>query len=143
MTQPSSSRLEVARADLAQALKIVARVVRKETGDASLRFEDGHLSIEAFGTAASAPARGVWPVPIFVRASWVRRLALRMPSRDPLHLEMREDRIYLERYSEPCALTPTELPANPDLPKIDKEGLNWLPRRGRRGQLPGPLMKSG
>jgi len=113
MTQPSitPSSLEVGRADLAQALKIVARVVGKDPGDVSLRFEDGHLSIEALGTVATAPARGVWPVPIFVRASWVRRLVRRMPSGNPLRLEVKEDRIYLERYSEPCALAPAELPS--------------------------------
>jgi hypothetical protein len=141
MTQPSTtpSSLEVGRADLAQALKIVARVVGKDPGDASLRFDDGHLSIEAFGTVASAPARGVWPVPIFVRASWVRRLARRMPSGDPLRLEMREDRIYLERYSEPCALTPTAVPPNPDLPQIDQE---WLIEEAARILKPLLIKKS-
>ncbi|HZL25955.1 MAG TPA: hypothetical protein VFC39_05440 [Acidobacteriaceae bacterium] len=141
MTQPSSTSasLEVSRADLAQALKIVARVVGKAQGDARLRFEGGHLSIEAFGTVASAPARGVWPVPIFVRSSWVRRLARRMPSGDPLRLEIKEDRIYLERYSEVCALTPTEVPPNPDLPQIDQE---WLIEEAARILKPLLIKKS-
>ena len=46
-----------------------------------------------------------------------------MPPGDPLRLEIKEDRIYLERYSEPCALTPTAIPINPDLPQIDEKGL--------------------
>ena len=46
MTPPSDPpyELEVARADLAQALKTVARAIGKQPGDACFRFEDG-LSI--------------------------------------------------------------------------------------------------
>ena len=60
MMQPSDPQheLEVSRADLTQALRIVARAIRKFSGDASLRFEDGCLSIEADNTVADAPARG-------------------------------------------------------------------------------------
>ena len=115
--------LSVGRADLTHALKIVTRAIGKYAGQASLRFENGLLSVEAQGTVASAPARGAWPIPIFVHASWVRRLSRRMPPGDPLRLEIREDRIYLERYSEPCALTPAAIPANPDRPQIDEKGL--------------------
>jgi hypothetical protein len=115
--------LSVGRADLTHALKIVTRGIGKYAGQACLRFENGLLSVEAQGTVAGAPARGAWPVPIFVYASWVRRLSRRMPPGDPLRLEIKEDRIYLERYSEPCALTPTAIPANPDRHQIDEKGL--------------------
>ena len=115
--------LSVGRADLTHALKIVTRGIGKYAGEASLRFENGLLSVEAHGTVASAPANGAWPIPIFVHASWVRRMSRRMPPGDPLRLETKDDRIYLERYSEPCALTPTAIPANPDRPQIDEEGL--------------------
>ena len=115
--------LSVERSDFTHALKIVTRGIGKYAGEASLRFENGLLSVEAHGTVASAPASGAWPIPIFVQASWVRRLARRMPPGDPLRLEIKEGRIYVERYSEPCALTPTAIPANPDRPQIDEEGL--------------------
>jgi hypothetical protein len=115
--------LEVGRADLTHALKIVAKVIGKDPGEASLRFEDGRLSIESCGTAANADASGVWPAPIFVRASWVRRLARRMPAGDPLRLRIEEGRIYVNQYSEPCALTSAACPVNPELPQIDEEGL--------------------
>ena len=125
MTRLASTpaNLSVGRADLTHALKIVTRAIGKYAGQACLRFENGLLSVEAHGTVASAPASGAWPIPIFVHASWVRRLSRRMPPGDPLRLEIKEDRIYLERYSEPCALTPTAIPANPDLPQIDEKGL--------------------
>ena len=119
----TAANLSIGRADLTHALKIVTRGIGKYAGQASLRFENGLLSVEAHGTVASAPASGAWPIPIFVHASWVRRLSRRMPLGDPLRLEIKEDRIYLERYSEPCALTPTAIPANPDLPQIDEKGL--------------------
>jgi hypothetical protein len=115
---PSSDppyRLEVSRTDLAQALKIISRAVGKRQGDASFRFHDGRLSIEADNTAAGVPARGTWPLPIFVGSSWIRRLARRMPAGDPLHLRVDEGRLHANRYSEPCAWTPREqlAPAEP------------------------------
>ena len=62
MTPPADPpyELEVSRADLAQALKTVARAIAKHPGDACFRLEDGCLSIEAGNTAADAPARGTW-----------------------------------------------------------------------------------
>ena len=50
--------LEVSRADLAQALKIISRAFGKRQGNASFRFDDGRLSIAADNTVADAPARG-------------------------------------------------------------------------------------
>ena len=117
------ANLAIGRTDLTHALKIVARGIGKYAGQATLRFENGLLSVEAHGTLASAPASGAWPIPIFVQASSVRRLARKMPPGDPLRLQIKEDRIYLERYSEPCALTPTAIPANPDHNQIDEKGL--------------------
>ena len=95
--------LEVSRADLAQALKTVVRTIGKRLGDGSLRFENGCLSIEAANTMAETPARGIWPVPIFVGNSWVRQIARKMPAGDPIRLRVAEGRIYANRYSEPCA----------------------------------------
>jgi hypothetical protein len=112
--------LEVARADLVQALKIVARAIGKRPGDASFRYEDGCLSIEAGNTVADAPARGTWPLPIFVGTSWVRRLAKRMPTGDPIHLRVDAGRLYANRYSEPCAWTPREQPVLAEPPTIDE-----------------------
>jgi hypothetical protein len=123
MMPPSDPRygLEVSRADLAQALKIVARAICKRPGDASFRFEDGCLSIEADNTVADAPARGTWPLPIFVGASWVRRLAKRMPAGDPIHLRVDAGRLYANRYSEPCSWTSTECPPDSWSPEDEEE----------------------
>jgi hypothetical protein len=115
--------LEVSRADLAQVLKIIARVVAKSPGGASFRFENGCLSIEAGTTGADAPARGTWPLPIYVGASWIRRLAKRMPTGDPVHLRVDAGRLYANRYSEPCAWTPRDHPLNLEVPEIDQQRL--------------------
>lgn len=122
MTPPSDPPygLDLSRADLAMALKIVARAIGRRPVDASVRFEDGWLSIEADNTVADAPARGTWPLPIFVAASWVRRLAKRMPAGDPIHLRVDAGRLYANRYSEPCAWTPKEQPAPAEPPPIDE-----------------------
>lgn len=113
-------KLEVSRAGLAQALKIIARVVAKSPGGAGFRFDNGCLSIEAGTTVSDAPARGTWPLPIFVGASWVRRLAKRMPVGDPIHLRVEAGRLYANRYSEPCAWTPRAEPPPIEQPKIDE-----------------------
>jgi hypothetical protein len=141
---PSSDqpyRLEVSRADLAQALKIVARAIRKGPGDASLRFGEGSLSIDAYNTVADAPACGTWPLPIFVGTSWISRLARRLPAGDPINLRVDAGRLYANRYSEPCAWTPREQPAPAEPPPIDEdllihEAVRILkPLRVRRSQL--------
>ena len=123
MMPPSDLRygLEVARADLVQALKIVVRAISKREGDASFRFEDGCLSIEADNAVADAPARGTRPLPIFVGVSWIRRLAKRMPAGDPIHLRVDARRLYANRYSEPCAWTPREPSAPAEPPTVDED----------------------
>jgi hypothetical protein len=111
--------LEVARADLMHAVGIVARAIGNLPGDASFRFEDGTLSIEAANTVADAPARGTWPRPIFVCTSGVRRLAKRMPAGDPIRLRIDEGTLYANRYSEPCAWTPRQ-PLSLPPPRINE-----------------------
>lgn len=125
MMPPSDPQygLEVSRADLAQALKIVARAIRERPGDASFRFEDGCLSVDAYNTVADAPARGTWPLPIFVGTSWVSRLAKRLPAGDPVHLRVDAGRLYANRYSEPCAWIPVDRPLKPELPEVDEKRL--------------------
>jgi hypothetical protein len=143
MMQPSDSLydLEVSRADLAQTLKIVARAIGKGTGDASFRFENGSLSVEAANTVAETAARGTWPLPIFAGLSWVRRLAKRMPAGNPIHLRVEAGRLYANRYSEPCAWTPRQQPAAAEPPSIDEDLLITeaarilKPLRVRRSQL--------
>jgi hypothetical protein len=95
MTAPShpECRLEVSRSELVQALKIVSRVMGEYSGAAELTFDDGYLSVEADNTSAKASASGNWPVPIFVGALWVRRLAKRLPDNDPLILRVEHGRI--------------------------------------------------
>jgi len=115
--------LDVPRADLANALKIVAGVMGKRVSGASLRFEDGWLYIEAGNAVAKAPARGVWPLTIIVGASWVRRLAKSLPAGDPVRLHLRDGRLYANRYSEPCVWTSIETPLKPEVPEIDEKRL--------------------
>ena len=113
--------LEVSRADLTHAVEIVAGLMGKRASGASLRFDDGWLFIEAGGGLAKAPARGTWPFTIIVGASWVRRLAKSMPAGDPVHLRVDHGRIYVNRYSEPCAWTPADYALNPEVHKVDEK----------------------
>jgi hypothetical protein len=121
MMPPSDSpyELEVSRVDLTHALKIVARVVAKSGGDASLRLANSCLSIEAGNTSADVPARGTWPHPIFVGASWVRRLAKHLPAGDPVHLRVDAGRLLANRFSQQCWAM-ADRPPNPEPPEIDE-----------------------
>ena len=125
MNPPSESRheLQLARSDLAEALKAAAHGVGKSPGDVGLRFDAGSLAIEASGTVATAPARGFWPVPIFVGASWVRRMGKRLPPGDPIRLRVEAGRLYLNRYSEACSLTATDHLVSNELSEADEAGL--------------------
>jgi hypothetical protein len=113
--------LEVSRADLAQALKIVVRALGKRLADASLSFQDGSLSIEAANTVADATARGTWPHSIFVSASWVRGMAKCLPAGDPIHLRVDAGRLYTNRHSGVCAGTPSKQPEPAERPAINED----------------------
>lgn len=113
--------LEVDRADLVQALKIVTRVIRKCRGEAHLSFMDGSLSIEVGDTTADTPARGIWPLPVFVGASWIRALARDIPAGDPVSLRVDQGRLHANRYSEPCSSAATNASPDPWSP-ADEEG---------------------
>jgi len=112
--------LEVARADVTQALEIVAGLMGKQATGVSLQFEDGWLWIESGAGIARAPARGTWPQTIIVGRSWIRRLAKSMPVGDPVRLRVEEGRLYANRYSEPCTRTAVKQPVNPTGPQQDK-----------------------
>ncbi len=123
MTAPSEQlyRLEVGRAELVQILKLVNRVNRKYNGDARLSFEDGCLSIAAGDTTADARAGGIWPLPIFVGASWIRALAKSMPAGDPVSLRVDQGRLHANRYSEPCSWTSTKCSPDSWSPEDEEE----------------------
>jgi hypothetical protein len=125
MTPPSEPghELQISRADFSQALKTAAQVVGKFPGHVGLHFNPGCLTIEAGGTVATAPARGFWPAPIFIGASWVRRMAKRLPSGDPVHLRVDAGRLYLNRYSEACSLTSEEHVVSNELSEADEAEL--------------------
>jgi hypothetical protein len=110
MMPPSEpgNELHVSRTDFAQALKTAVQVIGKFPGHVGLHFDAGCLTLEAGGSVATAPARGFWPTPIFVGASWVRRMGKRLPPGDPIHLRVEAGRLYLNRYSEACSLTAAE-----------------------------------
>jgi hypothetical protein len=115
--------LEVSRDDLSKAVRTLSKLVEKWNRGVSLRFEDGWLFIEAgHGNAvAKTPARGCWPLTIIVGLSWVRRLAKNMPAGDPirLHVNVEENRLYTNRYSERCSRTTVDSPFHPEVPGLD------------------------
>ncbi len=125
MTSPSEPghELQLSRIDLSQSLKTAAKVVGKFPGHVGLRFDAGCLTIEAGDTVATAPARGFWPTPIFVGASWVRRMGKRLPPGDPIHLRVEAGRLYLNRYSEAYSLTAAEHVVSNELSEADEAEL--------------------
>ena len=110
--------LIVARAELAEALGIVAQLMGRRATGASLRFEDGWLFVAAGSAVAQARARGSWPLTIIVGPSWVRRLAKSLPPGDPVLLRVENGRLYANKYSEPCGWSTAKDPLDPSLGKV-------------------------
>jgi hypothetical protein len=117
--------LAVSREDLLKAVRIVSRLVEKWNKAVSLRFEDGWLFIEAGRghAVAKAPAQGCWPLTIVVGVSWLRRLAKNMPTGDPVRLRVEDGRLYANRYSERCSVTPEDSPLYPEVPDLDEKAV--------------------
>ena len=117
MTTPPipTDGLVVARAELAEALGIVAQLMGRRATGASLRFEDGWLFITAGRGVAKAPAQGDWPLTFIVGPSWVRRLAKSLPPGDPVLLRVENGRLCANKYSEPCKRSTEENPLDPSL----------------------------
>jgi hypothetical protein len=99
------AHVEIPRADFERALKSVFHGLNKLDAFAEIHFEDGWLHIRSNKVAKKAPACGTWRSKVLVGKSWVRLIARRMPSGDPVHLRIFKGRIYVNRYSEPLSLT--------------------------------------
>jgi len=108
----------LSRAELAEALGIVAQLMGRRATGASLRFEDGWLFVAAGSAVAQAPAQGSWPLTIIVGPSWVRRLAKSLPPGDPVLLRVENGRLHVNKYSEPCGWTTVKDPLDPSLGKV-------------------------
>ena len=119
MTTPPvpTDGLIVARAELAEALGIVAQLMGRRATGVSLRFEDGSLFVSAGSAVAKAPAQGSWPLTIIVGPSWVRRLAKSLPSGEPVLLRVEDGRLHVNKYSEPCGWSTVKDPLDPSLGK--------------------------
>lgn len=113
--------LIVRRADLAEALRIVAKVRGRRVSGATIRFEDGWLFVAAGDAIAKAPAQGVWPLTIIVGPAWVRRLAKYLPLGDPVFLRVENGRLYVNKYSEPCECSSEKSPLHPWLGGVNYE----------------------
>jgi hypothetical protein len=111
----------VERAELAEALRIVSRVMGRRVSKARLRVGEGYLFIEGGQTVAQAPAQGVLPSTVVVGASWVRTLAKSIPPGDPVFLRVENGRLFANRYSEPCEEQTTEIPLNPSVDNNDED----------------------
>jgi hypothetical protein len=117
-----TAELAVDRTQFLKALKFVSKGMRKFAGDASLVFDNDQFCIEACEVSMTATATGIWPVPIYVRASWLRQMAKTPPAGDPVHLKIADGRIFADRYSSTCALVPraAETIAEPSLINADR-----------------------
>ena len=116
----STGKLElfVSRREFAHALRTASLSIKDGARDACLSFSDGCLLVEAGDTSVGVPASGQWPETIFVDAHWVRRLAKRLPAGDPLRIHVDGERLYINRYSEPCRAE-----SRPRTEEIDEQAL--------------------
>ena len=112
-------QLELPSAEFKEALRSLARSMPRTQRAVSLWFEDGKLFIDADPAGVRVPARGEWFATTIVAASWVRRLAKRMPTRNPIRLRAADGKLYVNRFSEPCSLSFVRHHRDPEPPNTD------------------------
>jgi hypothetical protein len=122
-TPAPPNSLEIDRDDFTAALKAAAKVIGAFPGDIGLYLESRKLVIKAPDSIATATAWGTWPVPVFVRAEWVRILRKRLPPGDPVCLKVDGGRLSVNRYSEACSLTEAEYIVTDELSKEEESRL--------------------
>ena len=113
--------LEVSPSEFREALRDLARSMPRKRRAVSLliRDKDGQLVIDAGVTVCMIPAKGEWMTTVVVAASWVRRLAKRLPSGDPIRLHVSDLRLYANRFSEPCSISLEKTPRDPNPPNAE------------------------
>ncbi len=107
--------LEVSRVALSKSLNAIAKEIRDAPGEVRLNYENGQLYIEAGHTSSGVPAKGTWPLPVFVQQTWILSLTRRLPPGDPIQLRVDAGRLYANLYSEPCSWMPRVTPVSIDV----------------------------
>jgi len=97
MAPGAAPTLTVSGAELAAALRSLARRIRRRTvkEPAEFRYSEGELRIELAGIHETLPASGRWPAPIEVAGSFVLRLGRLPPTGDVLTLRIADGRLHL------------------------------------------------
>lgn len=120
-----TAHLVVGRADLATALRLFRKFLRAKvrTDEALLTYEERHLTLELGGMATSVRAAGEWRGKARVPGWFIRNFARLLPEADPIHLEVRDGKFFLENTSTSCAwqdlgCEPIELPMDPPLSAV-------------------------
>lgn len=97
------SRLQIARADLLEGLRSLARTTEPaNAGQAILSFTDGQLEIAIGGGAVTVDASGRWPGECRVPGGWVLALHAHPPAVDPVTLTVEGGRLHVETMSVGC-----------------------------------------
>lgn len=99
----ASTRLEVAKADLVEELKRLAKVLGRRRGaEALLRYEGGKLRICIAGAEVGMAAHGQWQGEARVSADWLRAFGKVPPAMDPVVVQVEGGRMRVGGSSIPC-----------------------------------------
>lgn len=115
--------LTVLRTDFLSQLRFLSVWMGKAARTVRLGWADSSLVIEAGESMVRISAKGKWPAMVLADVSWVRTLAKKMPTGDPLALRVHDGRLYVNRYSVPCAFDLEGLPAVPGPAEPDEKRL--------------------
>lgn len=112
----------VPREDWIALLRIfrgISRSIHPE--EALIAVRGNELEVAVAGMAATAQCDGAWASAVRVPASFIiAAAAAKPPQADPVRLQVRDARLYVDQFSIPCVVSatepePIELPLNADL----------------------------
>lgn len=110
-------RLEVEPRQFAKAVKLLARLDRKEEW-AEIDFDGDMLSIRLGDTEQRIPAAGSWLGPLHFHSRFARALSERPVLGAPLELSVEDDRLTVGTFSFPCSTAPPAETVDPNGERI-------------------------
>jgi hypothetical protein len=101
----ASAHLELGRAELEKALKLLAKTTAKRKGEeAVLSFDGDCLHIEIGGGSVTVPARGWCDRQIRLSGRPLLNLPKVMPAGDPIIFEVKDDNLWIQRFAVKCTV---------------------------------------
>jgi hypothetical protein len=116
--KPQEVELELVRAELEKALKLLSKTAAKRKGeDAVLSFDGANLHLDVGGVSIAVPAKGRCDCQIRISGKSLLQLAAVLPSGVKTTVKLNGGKLYINQFSMSCIVQPVwskviDLPIN-------------------------------